>query len=230
MRTLVRQYGERWRGWSNRFAALQKREKRMVAGATLFAILFGGYIAAVDPVEAQKQRIKKAITQQLADQAQLTTQVRELAMRAGDPDAANRGALAELRRQLAVTEAALDAFDDLLASPAQAPALLQRLLANHPALTLISLKTLPPQPLVAPREGAAAASEGVSVTAGNLYRHGIEIRIGGRYHDLLAYVAELEGGRQRLLWGPLKLAGTYPANELTLTIFILSTESAWLAV
>lgn len=219
----------RWRGWSARFAALQRREKQMVIGALLFAILFGGYTFWIEPARLQGARLQKTLEQQRAEQAQLQTQL--TAMQQGaDPDAGNRAQLAQLQQELVAAERDIQGFDRVLVPPSQAPALLQSLLARHRGLVLVSLATLPPQPLVAPAP-AGEGKDAAPLPGGNIYKHGIEIKLAGGYHDLLAYVGELEGGKQKLLWGAMKLAvQKYPVSELTLTVYTLSLESTWLVV
>lgn len=225
----------RWNEWASRFAALQQREKLMVAGAVLVVILFGGYSFWIEPAQLQKARLEKAIAQQQSEQQQLQTQLAALA-KGGDPDAANRVALEQLQQELVAAERDIRGFDRVLVTPAQAPQLLQTLLARHRGLSLVSLTTLPPQPLVPQRaaqdDGKGAAKEAPRAASGtNIYKHGIEIKVAGGYHDLLAYVGELESGPQKLLWGGMRLAvQQHPLSELTLTVYTLSLEETWLAV
>lgn len=224
----------RWNEWASRFTALQQREKLMVAGAALFVILFGGYSFWVEPAQLQKARLEKTIAQQQSEQQQLQAQIAALA-KGGDPDAPNRAILEQLHNELAMAEREIRGFDRVLVTPAQAPQLLQTLLARHRGLSLVSLTTLPPQPLVPPRpakdDGKGAAKETPAAPGANIYKHGIEIKVAGGYHDLLAYVGELEGGPQKLLWGGMRLAvQQHPLSELTLTIYTLSLEETWLAV
>lgn len=226
----------KWSGWAARFAALQQREKLMVAGATLFAILFGGYSLWIEPAQLQTTRLTKALAQQQTELAQLNAQLAALAAQASDPDAPNRAALEQIHRQLAETDREIQGFDRVLITPAQAPALLQTLLAKHRGLSLVSLNTLPPQPLITPpkkeaKPGDPASKPVAEMPGGNIYKHGIEIKIAGGYHDLLTYVSELESGPQKLLWGGMSLAvQKHPVSELTLTVYSLSLESAWLVV
>jgi MSHA biogenesis protein MshJ len=229
-----------WLGWSARFAALQQREKIMVVGAVLVAILFGGYSLWIEPAQLQKTRLKKSIDQQQAEEAQLRTQLAALIAQSSDPDAVNRSVLVQLQKQLTETERDIHGFDRVLVAPAQAPALLQTLLARHRGLTLASLATLPPQPLiavatkVAPKDGGGAGRVGEEAPAmpgGNIYKHGIEIKLTGNYHDLMAYVGELESGPQKLIRGTMRLAvQKHPVSELTLTVYTLSLEAIWLEV
>jgi len=219
----------KWQAGSARFAALQPREKVMVVGATVFAILFGGHAFWIEPAQLQKARLAKTVEQQRAEQAQLSAQLAALAGKAGDPDAANRAALERLQQDKARADDEIGQYDRWLVPPQAAANLLQTLLARHRGLTLVSLTTLPVSPLVAVRDGDEGADVPAAM-AGNLYKHGIEIRLRGSFHELLAYVAELEGGPQKLLWGGMRLTSQYPVSELTLTIYTLSGESAWLVV
>jgi MSHA biogenesis protein MshJ len=185
--------------------------------------------------------MKKTLAQQQTEEEQLRAQVMALAVQSGDPDAGNRVQLEQLRAQLAVTERNLKAFDRTLVAPSQAPALLHTLLARHRGLSLVSLTTLAPLPLidtavkkpVKDGEKPATAKEEAAppMPGGNIYKHGIEIKLAGSYHDLLAYVAELEASPQKLLWGGMSLAAkSHPLNELTLTVYTLSLDATWLVV
>lgn len=216
----------RWQEWSRRFAALRPREKIMVAAALAVTVLFGGHSLWIEPAMLQTERLKKTLIQQETEQIQLQEQVAALAARDGDPDSANRAALHQLSEDIAAAEREIGVFGNTLVPPQRMPALLQTLLARHRGLTLVSLTTLPPQPLI-----GLPASEGVTETAGNLYQHGIEIRLAGGYQDLLAYVAELEASPQKLLRGGMRLeVKQHPISELTLTIYTLSLDSTWLVV
>jgi MSHA biogenesis protein MshJ len=225
----------RWQGWSKRFAALQPREKMLVIAAVAVAVLFGGYSAWIEPGMLQSERLKKSLAQQQAEQAQLQEQVAALAVRNSDPDSANRAELQRLREAVAATEREIGAFGNTLVPPQRIPALLQTLLTRHRGLTLVSMTTLPPRPLIelppAGKDGAKTPQEPAALPGGNLYKHGIEIKLAGGYQDLLAYVAELDASPQKLLRGGIGLVvRQHPVSELTLTIYTLSLDSTWLVV
>jgi MSHA biogenesis protein MshJ len=225
----------RWRGWSKRFAALQSREKTLVVAAVAVAILFGGYSLWIEPGMLQTERLKKTLAQQQAEQAQLQEQVAALAVRSSDPDSANRAALQRLREEVGATEREIGAFGNTLVPPQRVPALLQTLLTRHRGLTLISLTTLAPRPLIelpaSNKAVAKLADEPPPLPGGNLYKHGIEIKLAGGYQDLLAYLAELDASPQKLLRGGMSLVvRQHPVSELTLTIYTLSLDPTWLVV
>ncbi len=224
----------RWQGWSSRFAALQPREKYLIIGALAAVILFGGYSFWIEPGQQQTARLKKGLAQQQTEQEQLNAQLAGLKSQNTDPDATNHAELQRLRDQLAATERDLKAFDRTLVAPAQATALLKTLLTRHRGLTLVSLNTLAPQPLIDPpaaKEGEKPGATTASLPGGNIYKHGIEIKLAGSYADLLAYVNELEASPQKLLWGNLRLTvKKHPVSELTLIVYTLSLDSIWLVV
>lgn len=223
-----------------KFDALQMREKRMVAAAVLFAIVMGGYTLGVEPAQQRAAALKKQIARQKADLQTAQSQVVVLRGQVRDPDAANRQALAETREKLAVAERSLHEYDSRLVPPERVPQLLQSVLAHHRGLQLVSLQTLPPAPLLAPKAEekpqAGAAAKPVPVPApaaagSNLHKHGLEIKMAGSYLDLLAYVEELERLPQKLLWGRMSLStSAWPRSELTLTVYTLSLDPTWMIV
>lgn len=217
---------------TDRFAALKPRERGLIAGAVVVTILFGGYSLGVEPARLKSTGLERQIAQQGSEATAAEARLAALRTQVKDPDADTKSALAELRKQLAASDEQLHAYDGVLIAPAQVPQLLQSLLARHRGLTLVSLQSLPPVPLIAPpekkEEKAAAAAP---APGGNIYKHGIEIKLAGNYLDLLSYVAELEQARQKLLWGRMDLAvGAYPRSELTLTVYTLSLDPRWLVL
>ncbi|WP_126446998.1 type II secretion system protein GspM [Sulfuricystis multivorans] len=233
----------RWRGWSARFAALQPREKMLIAAAAAVAVFFGGYSLWIEPALLQAKQLKATLAQQREEQSRLEEQVTALKASASDPNAAIRASIERLKAELALTEREIEGYGNTLIPPERIPALLQRVLARHRGLTLVSLATLPPRPLVekqakaetsandAPVAADAAKPESAVQASANLYQHGIEIKLAGGYHDLLAYVAELDASPQKLLRGKLDLVvKAYPVSELTLTVYTLSLDPRWLVV
>ncbi len=230
----------RLKAMTAKFDALQMREKRMVAAAVLFGIVMGGYTFGVEPAQQRAAALRKQIAQQKTDLQ--TTQAQLMALRAQlrDPDAPNKQALAETRAKLAVAERALQEYDAKLVPPERVPQLLQSVLAHHRGLQLVSLQTLPPSPLLAPKAeekapaGTAAKPAPAPAPAergANIHKHGLEIRMAGSYLDLLAYVEELERLPQKLLWGRMSLStAAWPRSELTLTVYTLSLDPTWMIV
>jgi MSHA biogenesis protein MshJ len=89
--------------------------------------------------------------------------------------------------------------------------------------------TLATPPSAAPAPSVTTAV--VPATAGApLFRHGVEITVEGAYGDLMGYLSSLEGlPGPRLLWGGVKLkVEKHPTVQLSLTVYTLSLDRAWL--
>lgn len=231
----------RWQALAGRYAALAKREKLLVAGTLGLLVGLGGYTVWVEPALLRGAALKKQLAQEKGEMTKLQAQLSSLKSQARDPDAPTKAALAEVRARLSATEGGLRQFEGALVPPQRVPVLLQSLLARHGGLSLVSLRTLPPTPLIAPatekkdgrpgEAGKTAQAMRPAMPGGNIYKHGIEIKVAGAYPDLLAYLTELEKAPQKLLWGELRLVVTgYPRSELSLTVYSLSLDAAWLVV
>ncbi|MDD5248834.1 MAG: type II secretion system protein GspM [Rhodocyclaceae bacterium] len=224
----------RWQALEAKFAALQKREKGVVAVAALLGILMIGYDLWIDPASSRAANIQKQITRDKADMQSLQAQLAGLMAQLKDPDASSKAALADLKHQIAVVDQELHEYDRILLPPERVQELLRSLLARHRGLELVSLQTLPPVPLLALPEVKSTdgkTAPAVPAKGAGIHKHGIEIKISGNYLDLLAYVSDLERLPQRLFWGNMSLAvATYPKSELTLTVYTLSSDSIWLVV
>lgn len=235
----MNEFPAQWKQYSARFAALQPREKNLVTGAVAVAILFIGHALVIEPALMRKAAAEKLATQYRTDLSILGPQVDVLKAQLKDPDAPLRKGIADVRRQMADLDRQLGGFDKVLVAPDKVPALLQSLLTRHRGLELVSLKTLPPEPVIRhedsqagkPSSAAGVVKPAPATETANIYRHGIEIKVAGSYQDLLAYVGEVEQAPQRLLMGSLQLdANRYPRVELTLLVYSLSLDRTWLVV
>lgn len=233
---------------AERFDAMAYRERVTIAAAVLIGGLLLGYLLLVDPQLTRQTVQTKRISQIKNELASLETQMSAIQSQLKDPDASNRGALQEVRKRMAAIDMRLRNIQDRLVMPDKMQAFLEGLLARNRKLELLSLRTLPPAPLIdQPEPGKKAdgkdkdakeirairkpvsVSGDISVT--NIYKHAIEIRIAGSYNDLLTYLAELEEMPQRMMWGSIELTvEKHPRCVLTLTVYTLSLDKQWLVV
>ena len=66
--------------------------------------------------------------------------------------------------------------------------------------------------------------------AQHVYKHGVEVVVEGSYASLLAYVARLEHQPWQVYWGKTVLSADYPKVVVSLTLYTLSLDRAWLVV
>jgi len=228
----------KWQGWEAKFNAISRRERLMVSGAAVIGVLMLGSSLFIEPVMLKNQQARKKIVNQTEELAKLRLQVHEMQTKFKiDPNAARRAEIGKLDGRLQELNAEIGSSSSALVSPAEMNATLERLLARQPGLRLVSLRSLAPTDIMAAAAApppAAAGKPGAAATAKpqrGLYRHGIEVKIAGSYGELYQYLSQLEAEGKQLVWGEVRLAvSEYPTAVLTLVVYTLSAEQAWLSI
>lgn len=220
-----------WFRLNDRYLALSRRERTLVALALVLGPLLIGYSLFVDPQSNRLKVMESTLATEGAAAARLQAEVANLQQQlAIDPDAGRKADLAALNGERDKLDEQLRQFSSVLVRPEQMNGLLESLLARQAGLSLVSLKTLAPQsvlPVEEVKEGEAKSLE----RSFDLYRHGVEIRLEGGYGQLQAYLSQLEKLQQKLLWGQLNYRVIdYPRAELTLVVYTLSPDRTWLAL
>lgn len=228
MKAIVQRY-------ATRVDAMSMRERVLVLGMVIVVIVTLANLLLLDPLFARKKaltdELANARTELQANQDLIAALTRNAA---ADPDAPARAKLQALQGRLAESGASLDTLGRTLVPADQIPVLLERILQRQTGLTLRSMRTLPvatldPAKRTAHDESAASALPPTS--AAGIYRHGIEITVEGSYRDLLSYVEQLEQLPWTMYWGRLGLkAENYPISAMTLTLYTVSLDSAWLSM
>lgn len=224
-----------WARLNGRYVELSRRERLLVALAVVLGPLLIGNALFVDPQWTRSKGMQNSIATQSTAAAQLQAQVVSLQQQLNsDPDAGRKAELAALGGERDKLDEQLRQFGAALVRPEEMNGLLERLLARHAGLRLLSLKTLAPQSVLRNDEVSTAANAGdgkLVERSFDLYRHGVEIRLEGSYGELQAYLAQLEKLPQRLLWGQLSYRVVdYPRGEMTLTVYTLSPDKTWLTL
>ena len=225
-----------WLALAARYDALQLRERWLVAVAVLGGIFLIGYSVFVDPAMKRAQLAERSELEQRVQLANMQQQMAVLLSPSQDPDVAARIELDRLKKQLGALADRLVAVEGSLVPPQRVPALLEDMIGRKAGLRLLSLKTLPVSPLLekksdAEQTGAAKAVDKLVASSAGLFKHGVEIRLEGSYQELAAYLERLEKSQSKLLWSSVSLsAEDHPRLVLTLTVYSLSLERAWLIV
>lgn len=224
---------ETWQKVVTRFDALKPRERTMVfvAGAAVIGWLV--FTMAIDNELARHKRLSADISRQQTTLAQVQAQSAEL-MRAAaqDPDTAGRARIDALKAQLAQFDAELRGVQQGLVPPTRMTRVLEDVLTRNSRVRLVKLKTLPVTALVdreAKGEPVRAATPGGADRL--VYKHGIELTLEGGYLDLLDYLTRLEKLPWQMFWARTGIdALQYPRVQLTVTLYTLSLDEAWLVV
>ena len=216
---------ELWRKTESRIDALSLRERVMVFVAALAVVLFLGNALFIDPAVMRKRVLLDQIARQSKELQGLQVQIAELEKKRADPDAVNVGRRDSLRNEIAAIDDSLKDMRSSLVPAQNMKALLQDVLARNPRLQLVAMRTLPVAPLV--DKGAAAEKS----ATGGVFKHGIQVTVQGSYADLHDYLSRLEKINWRMFWARASLnTDDYPRLALTVTVYTLSLDKAWLVL
>lgn len=225
-----------------RMDALSLRERGMVFGATVAVLAFAGHTFVLAPQDAKQAALRTQIDQQHAAIAaidgEITARVEGSRI---DPDAQSRARLNTMQQEMGQLGSQLLALEHGLVPPERMGPLVDGILRANGRLKLVSMRTLPAEPLAAPGAAPAAAAA-VAAPAANagaapaaasdvplLYRHGVEVTVRGNYLDMVDYMSALDAMPTRMFWGRARLdVETYPSARLTLTLHTLSLDRQWM--
>jgi MSHA biogenesis protein MshJ len=219
-----------WEKLARRFDALQPRERLMIFAAGVVIIAGLGFVLAIDGALAKHKILAANAEKHRSDIAQLQKQNEELSrLLKQDPDAEGRKHIADLQRQLGGYDTELRGVQQGLVPPNRMVKVLEDMLNRDSHVRLVKLHTLPVAALVEPAGGAAAKSPAPSKNL--VYKHGIELTVEGNYLDLLEYQARLEKLPWRMFFARTSVNSVdYPKVLMTITLYTLSLEEAWLVV
>lgn len=222
-----------------RMDALSLRERGMVFGATVAVLAFAGHMFVLAPQDAKQAALRMQIDQQQAAIAaidgEITARVEGSRI---DPDAQSRARLNTMQQEMGQLGSQLLALEHGLVPPERMGPLVDGILRANGRLKLVSMRTLPAEPLAAPGAAPAAAAvpaanAGAAPAAASdvplLYRHGVEVAVRGNYLDMVDYMSALDAMPTRMFWGRARLdVETYPTARLTLTLHTLSLDRQWM--
>lgn len=224
-----------------RMETLSLRERGMVFGATVAVLAFAGHTFVLAPQDAKQAALRTQIDQQHAAIAaidgEITARVEGSRI---DPDAQSRARLNTMQQEMGQLGSQLLALEHGLVPPERMGPLVEGILRANGRLKLVSMRTLPAEPLAAPGATPAAAPPapsavpaGAAPQAGGdvplLYRHGVEVTVRGNYLDMVDYMSALDAMPTRMFWGRARLdVETYPSARLTLTLHTLSLDRQWM--
>ena len=219
-----------WEKMAGRFDALKPRERMMVFAAGVAIIAGLGFVLAIDGALAKHKILAANTEKHRTDLAQMQKQNAELALLiTQDPDAQGRKQIDDLRQQLGGYDTELRGVQQGLVPPNRMVKVLEGMLNRDSHVRLVKLRTLPVAALVEPTDAAAAKSAAASKNI--VYKHGIELTVEGSYLDLLEYQSRLEQLPWRMFFARTSVNSVdYPKVLMTITLYTLSLEEAWLVV
>lgn len=242
----------RWQKLVTSIDAMSLRERAMLGSIALLVIWALWQTLLMAPLTVQRKDLSQRIETARVTVTALNQSIQTLALqRSRDPLAEQRLKLEQLHTRKATLEASLAQATTGLIDPLQMGAVLETVLARQSNLTLVSLTSLPAEPMtlapdsVAASQVAAATPIGATPSAAApatptepaptptpaLYRHGMRIEVEGRYGDLLAFLTALDALPWEFIWSDLDLSvDEQQRSHLSITVKTLSLRQGWLGV
>lgn len=145
-----------------------------------------------------------------------------------DPAIIRKREIDDLNQQIGEVEARLSGLSQGLIGAAQLPEALEGVLQKATAIHVLQVQTLPvtelslavkkPEQTTAPTIGKASGGTGV-------FKHGVLIRVGGTYQQLLQLMKAIESLEWKFYWESLDYQVTrYPEATIDIRVFTLSSE------
>lgn len=213
---------QQWAELEQRFSRLTRRERGILFAGGLALLLIVGFSLVDSSIGRQRalvEEIDKARASASMASAQVETITRQLAE---NPDARAQARVAQLAEEARKLDAQMAGIKRNLVPPQQMAQILQKMLNRNARVKLVRLKTLPVSYLTELEHPDESA---------NVYKHGMELTLQGRYLDVLSYLDELESLPWQMFWAKAQMdASGYPAVRMTVTVYTLSLDKEWLVV
>jgi len=220
---------ESLKAFGERIDALNLRERALVFAGVLGVLLVLATNFLFPSLQAEQKRLESELKVKREQARTLYAQMEGMAKTAQrDTEAETRARIAELKAKLRAIEGPAAPGAQQLVTPREMVRLVREVLARDQALRLVRLENLPPTAMV---QAAATPGEAASLDAigGQIYRHGLRIKVRGSYRDIARYVQALESLPWRVFWGEMRLeTQRYPVSELTVVVYTLSPNPEWI--
>lgn len=200
-----------------RYSSLSIREKVLIVIVGLVLIALPMYTFWIEVVQKDNQAIERQLAQ-LQQQYQTNEQAMsalQLRLRE-DPNQKLSEQLMALQSDIKLIDEQLAEKQSGLIPVSKMAAVLEQLLKQSPGVSLLSMQSLAPTPLLNELEAKPGEP--------NFYRHGIRIELESDYFSLLRYLRKVEDLQQGFLWMLIDYqVEQHPQAKVMIEIYTLST-------
>ena len=213
-----------WIKLSEKFSALQMREKMIVFVGLLLLTLWFGYLYLIEPVTNDIVKATDTIREQQTQHESTQKQIELFLGALGkDPDLS-------VSESIKNTEASIKQIDQQLSdltvnfiSPHKMRDVLNELLKSDESIRVTDFISLPAQ-----RVGVEGSTGKTDIT---IYQHGIQLTVEGGYYDLQRYMKRLEGLPWQFYWKSFAYTVlAHPNAKLEIEITTISTNEQFIAI
>ena len=229
-----------WQVYSEKFNNITNREQYLIIATGLVGIIFILYSLFLDTPFQRVSQLNKEITQTQQNNRNNINSIAVLEQALSeDPNIALKRELTQYQVKLGEIDQQLLKLTSDLIDPIQMRYALIKLLKLQSGVKLLSFEVLPAQPVTKSKVDDEASGEKSTVVKSEqtessqlrLYRHGIKIKLQGKYFQLRKYLAQLEGLSWKFFWQEFNYQlKEYPVSELEVEIYSLSTAQEFIGV
>ncbi len=207
------------------------RERIMIFAAVAVLLVTAMDMLLFAPLRAQQHKLVQQVAQQQEQMQAVQFQLQALSSGEQSHElTALRNQVAQLRQEFAVGAEKLESRRDKLVPPDRMADLLEQVLGQNGRLQLLALETGAAIPLgVAVQPDGRGAVHEAGGQRAQVYRHDVRLTVRGSYPDLMQYLTALEKLSGQMYWSSAKMqVRNYPVTEMTITVYTLSMDAAWL--
>jgi len=228
---------QQWQDYSDKFLQLTSREQFLLLLTGLVAIFFIISYLFIDDKSAKIVTFDKQSRMMTSGNQTLNFSINEYQKALEqDPDKGTVKQISQLEAKLAKIDKQLVDLTTELISPIQMREALLKLLKLEPGVSLLSFELIGAKPLldlgVAQQKSTAGQVSPTSEQLGlNLYKHGIKIKLTGKYFQLRNYLRQLEQLSWKFFWQDFQFeVKEYPRSEVEIIIYSLGLNKEFIGV
>ncbi len=212
---------EFWLSMENRFGEMSAREKALVAICGLVTVGMLLFVLVLEPTLNQVSSSQKQLSQlKLANQKTESDVLRIQAQLKKNPNAEVEREVADLVAESERLSAQLAKIVEHLISPAEMTEVLEKVLAHQSGIHLVSMKTLPSEPI---------SNDGDESQYSGYYVHPVRMELTGGYFSIANYLNRLENLPASYYWRSFSYkVDEYPKATLVLEVYTLGSREAFI--
>jgi MSHA biogenesis protein MshJ len=213
-----------WNEISEKFAALEMREKVIVFAGLLLLTLWISFLYVIEPMTKDIAKAQGTIKTQ-KDEAGTTQRQIELFLGAlgKDPNATINESIKNTQSSIKQMDQQLNELTVNFISPHKMREVLNELLKSDESVKVTDFTSLP-----AEKVGVDGTSNNTQIT---IYQHGIQLTVQGGYYDLQRYMKRLEALPWKFYWKSFAYTVLeHPNAKLEIEITTISTNERFIAI
>lgn len=202
---------ESFKEYSKKVSALSIRERVLICAVGVVLFASPAYFLFYDKNNIEIKKINSSISSMKEDLSAKQDELVAWQSRVTqNPNDVMRNEISSLERDIATLDAILTDETANLIDASEMSVVLSKLLSVNKDLSIISVESIKPIVIIK-REDA------------QLYQHGIQITLKGKYLDILNHFKQLEGISRNFYWKTMDYKVVdYPFAEVTIELYTLS--------